>query len=291
MSRNENSGNEIGFAGIARLFDEADYQINYQKDPKEPFNYKLESVLEGSLSVNKVILIGYLEKAPQFRETTNKSQLCTFSLITSSDTIDYRGDAIQKFEWHRVSIVDDQLIRLARELLEQGSRVYVEGQLRTYKDTDRLGITHYSTQIQVEQFKGTFLLIKTDHDAQRLGKVKSRDYSEEQYRFDSEDFRQNNNVSQSEFNEMLNWIRESGRTVSESSLAWALEVRNTLSDSFLSEEDTNGKHFIDYDDPYYERCPRNTIGQNEFELDDQDGDYFTDDFYSDGDDYLYDTEE
>ena len=98
-------------------------------------------------------------------------------------------------------------------------------------------------------------------------------------------------MSQSEFNEMLNWIRESGRTVSESSFAWALEVRNTLSDSFMSEEDTNGKHFIDYDDPYYERCPRNTIGQNEFELDDQDGDYFTNDFYSDGDDYLYDTEE
>jgi len=119
-------------------------------------------------SLNKAQLIGNLGRDPEVRATQNGSSIATLSVATSESWKDKNtGERVERTEWHRVVILNnDGLCKLVERCLARGSKVYVEGQIRTRKWTDREGVERYATEIHVTPYSGaiTFLDSKRDGD-------------------------------------------------------------------------------------------------------------------------------
>lgn len=97
--------------------------------------------------VNKVILIGNLGNDPEVRYTPNGSAVATVSLATSETWRDKQSGELQdRTEWHRV-VFFSRLAEIVGEYLHKGSKIYVEGVLRTRKWQDKNGIDRYTTEI------------------------------------------------------------------------------------------------------------------------------------------------
>lgn len=97
-------------------------------------------------SINKVILVCSLGKAPEVRQTQSGSAICNLSAATSRKYKDAQSNAQEETEWHRISLFG-KMAELAGQYLKKGSMVYIEGRLRTRKYTDKEGIDRYVTEI------------------------------------------------------------------------------------------------------------------------------------------------
>ncbi len=97
--------------------------------------------------VNKVILIGNLGRDPETRYTPHGVAVTTVTIATSDVWKDKQtGEQQERTEWHRV-VFFSRLAEIAAEYLKKGSRVYVEGSLRTNKWQDKTGQDRYTTEI------------------------------------------------------------------------------------------------------------------------------------------------
>lgn len=97
--------------------------------------------------VNKVILVGNLGSDPETRFTNNNSAITSVSIATSRAWKDKNtGQPQEQTEWHRV-VFFNRLAEIAGEYLKKGSKVYVEGSLRTNKWQDKEGVDRYTTEI------------------------------------------------------------------------------------------------------------------------------------------------
>ena len=82
-------------------------------------------------SINKVIIIGTLGRDPEMRYLPNGNAVCSASLATDEGYKDRNtGQQVDKTEWHRVEAFG-RLAEVMGEYLKKGSKVYVEGKLRT----------------------------------------------------------------------------------------------------------------------------------------------------------------
>lgn len=100
--------------------------------------------------VNKVILVGNLGKDPDFKIVgANGTPLATAVLATSETWKDKAtGQPEERTEWHRIVFLN-RLAEIAGEYLKKGSKVYIEGKLRTRKWQDQSGQDRYTTEIVV----------------------------------------------------------------------------------------------------------------------------------------------
>lgn len=97
--------------------------------------------------VNKVILIGNLGVDPDVRYTPNGAAVANISVATSEVWKDKQsGENQERTEWHRV-VFFNRLAEIVGEFLKKGSKVYVEGSLRTRKWQDKNGQDRYTTEI------------------------------------------------------------------------------------------------------------------------------------------------
>ncbi|MBA2654488.1 MAG: single-stranded DNA-binding protein [Gammaproteobacteria bacterium] len=97
--------------------------------------------------VNKVILIGNLGNDPEVRYTPSGSAVANVNLATSETWRDKQSGELQdRTEWHRV-VFFNRLAEIVGEYLRKGSKIYVEGTLRTRKWTDKNGVERYTTEI------------------------------------------------------------------------------------------------------------------------------------------------
>lgn len=111
-------------------------------------------------TVNKVILVGNLGADPEINKTRDGRPVVTLSVATSDTWRDKNtGERKEKTEWHRVVIFTEGLAKIAEQYLKKGMKVYVEGKLRTIKWKDQGGVDRYTTQVNVENFDGTFQMI------------------------------------------------------------------------------------------------------------------------------------
>jgi single-strand DNA-binding protein len=111
-------------------------------------------------SLNKVQLIGHLGRDPEIRSTQDGREIATLSLATSETWKDKNtGERKEKTEWHRVVIFSEGLVRIAKDYLEKGSLIYVEGQLQTRKWTDKDGAEKYSTEVVLQGFGATLTML------------------------------------------------------------------------------------------------------------------------------------
>lgn len=101
-------------------------------------------------SVNKVILIGNLGQDPEVKSFQNGGRIANLRIATSESWKDKQtGERKERTEWHSVVLSGDGLVGVAERYLRKGSKVYIEGQLRTRKWQDQSGNDRYSTEVAV----------------------------------------------------------------------------------------------------------------------------------------------
>lgn len=97
--------------------------------------------------VNKAILIGNLGKDPDTRYMPSGGAVTNVTIATSETWKDKQtGQQNEKTEWHNV-VFFNRLAEIAKEYLRKGSKVYIEGSLRTRKWQDKSGMDRYTTEI------------------------------------------------------------------------------------------------------------------------------------------------
>lgn len=116
-------------------------------------------------SVNKCIILGNLTAAPEVRNLPSGGKVVNMSVATNESWRDKNtGEKKEKAEFHRVVIFSEGLARVAEQYLKKGSKVYLEGQLQTRKWTDQAGVEKYSTEIVLQGFNASMVLL--DHNGQ-----------------------------------------------------------------------------------------------------------------------------
>lgn len=111
-------------------------------------------------SVNKVILIGNLGADPEVRSFQNGGRIANLRIATSEQWKDKNtGERKERTEWHSVVISSEGLTGVAERYLRKGSKVYIEGQLRTRKWQDQSGQDRYSTEVVVGGHGGSLTML------------------------------------------------------------------------------------------------------------------------------------
>jgi single-strand DNA-binding protein len=111
-------------------------------------------------SVNKVILVGNLGADPEVKSFQNGGRIANLRIATSEDWKDRQtGEKKERTEWHQVVLQSDGLVGVAERYLRKGSKVYIEGQLRTRKWQDQSGNDRYTTEVSVGGFDGKLVML------------------------------------------------------------------------------------------------------------------------------------
>jgi len=106
-----------------------------------------------SRGVNKVILIGNLGRDPETRYMPSGGAVTNITVATSETWKDKNtGEQQERTEWHRV-VFFNRLAEIAGEYLRKGSKVYIEGSLRTRKWQDQSGQDRYTTEIVASEMQ------------------------------------------------------------------------------------------------------------------------------------------
>ncbi|WP_210357633.1 single-stranded DNA-binding protein [Sphingomonas beigongshangi] len=111
-------------------------------------------------SVNKVILVGNLGGDPETRSFQNGGSVVNFRIATSEAWKDRNsGERKERTEWHSIVVLNEGLQKVATSYAKKGSKVYVEGQLRTRKWQDQGGVDRYSTEVVLGAFNSALVLL------------------------------------------------------------------------------------------------------------------------------------
>lgn len=104
--------------------------------------------------INRVVLVGNLGADPEIRQTRDGRPVASFRVATSESWRDRTTGEQKKFtEWHRIVVFNDFLVQSVVEpLLHRGTKVYIEGQLRTQKWQDQSGNDRFTTEIVLRGF-------------------------------------------------------------------------------------------------------------------------------------------
>jgi single-strand DNA-binding protein len=111
-------------------------------------------------SVNKVILLGNLGADPEIRHTNDGRPIANLRIATSESWRDKNsGERKEKTEWTSVVIFSEGLCKIAEQYLRKGSKVYLEGRLQTRKRQDKDGNDRYSTEVVLQGFNATLVML------------------------------------------------------------------------------------------------------------------------------------
>jgi single-strand DNA-binding protein len=111
-------------------------------------------------SVNKVILIGNLGADPEVKSFQNGGKIANLRIATSENWKDRAtGERKERTEWHNVVIQSEGLVGVVERYLRKGSKIYIEGQLRTRKWQDRDGNDRYTTEVSVGGMGGVLTML------------------------------------------------------------------------------------------------------------------------------------
>ena len=102
--------------------------------------------------INKVILVGNLGRDPETRYMPSGGAVTNVSIATSKGWKDKdSGEQKERTEWHRI-VFFNKLAEIAGEYLKRGSKVYIEGELRT-RDWEKDGQKHYTTEVVASEMQ------------------------------------------------------------------------------------------------------------------------------------------
>ena len=111
-------------------------------------------------SINKVILVGNIGQEPQVRTMQSGQKVVSFSLATSDRWRDKQtGEQKEQTEWHRVVIFNPSLVDVAERMLQKGTKLYLEGSLRTRKWQNQQGVDTYTTEVVLNPYAGQMVIL------------------------------------------------------------------------------------------------------------------------------------
>jgi len=102
--------------------------------------------------INKVILIGNLGREPEVRNTQGGGSVANLSVATAERVKDKDGNWQDHTEWHRC-VAFGKTAENAQRFLKKGSKVFIEGRIRTNKWKDKDGQDRYTTEILVDNLR------------------------------------------------------------------------------------------------------------------------------------------
>lgn len=103
--------------------------------------------------VNKAILLGTLGRDPETKTFPNGGSITQFSIATTEVWNDKNtNERVENTEWHRIT-ASNKLGEIAQNYLRKGSKVYIEGKIKTRKWTDQNGVEKYTTEIQASSLQ------------------------------------------------------------------------------------------------------------------------------------------
>ena len=115
--------------------------------------------------VNKVILVGNLGADPEVRNLPSGGKVVNLRVATTDTWRDKNtGERRDRTEWHSVVIFNEALGRVAEQYLRKGGKVYLEGSLQTRKWQDQSGADRYSTEVVLQNFNSTLVLLDSRGD-------------------------------------------------------------------------------------------------------------------------------
>lgn len=118
------------------------------------------------MSVNKAILIGHVGKDPDIRKAPSGKPVASFSVATTKRWTDRDSrEKKEHTEWHRVVVFSEGLTKVVADYVKKGSKLYVEGEMRTRKWTDRAGVERFTTEVVLAEFSGSIVLLDRKESA------------------------------------------------------------------------------------------------------------------------------
>lgn len=104
-------------------------------------------------SYQKVIICGNVGRDPEIKYTNNGTAVCSISVATSRTWKDKTsGEKQEETEWHRV-VAYDRLAEIIGEYANKGTKILIDGRLKTRKWEDKDGIERYTTEIVAESMQ------------------------------------------------------------------------------------------------------------------------------------------
>ena len=121
-------------------------------------------------SINKVILVGNIGQEPQVRTMGSGQKVGSFSLATSDRWRDRAtGEQKEQTEWHRVVIFNPNLVEVAERMLQKGTKLYLEGSLRTRKCQNQSGADAYTTEVVFNPYGGQMVILSRAKSMDGMG--------------------------------------------------------------------------------------------------------------------------
>lgn len=125
--------------------------------------------------INKISLLGFLGEDPKKSDFQSGGSVVNLRLATTEHWKTQGGERKSATEWHSVAIYNEVLGKTAMDYLRKGSAVYVEGQLRYRKFTDRNQVERTVAEIVLPAYKGDLKLMDRRQDDAARREASGRD--------------------------------------------------------------------------------------------------------------------
>ena len=127
--------------------------------------------------LNKVILIGNVGQDPEVKVMQSGSKVVNFSLATSESWKDKNGEKKENTEWHRIVVYGDKLPDIIGQYVKKGTKLYIEGAIKSRKYTDASGQERTIVEIVIQNFSGIVKILDSRNTNQEgvASRVSSHD--------------------------------------------------------------------------------------------------------------------
>lgn len=109
--------------------------------------------------LNKCMFIGNVGQDPDIRSMGNGDKVANLSLGVTDKWKDKQGQRQERTEWVRISVFNDNLVKLIETYVKKGSSIYIEGKMQTRKWQDKDGNDKYTTEINIPKYGGQIVLL------------------------------------------------------------------------------------------------------------------------------------
>ena len=122
-------------------------------------------------SINKVILVGNVGNQPEIKTTQSTAEeLATFSVATSERWKDKNsGEQKERTDWHRIAVFAPGLVKVVKNYVNKGSKLYIEGKMQTREYEGNDGVKRYTTEVILTQYSSTLVLLDPKKDGTDFG--------------------------------------------------------------------------------------------------------------------------
>lgn len=111
------------------------------------------------IGINQMTVLGNVGTKPELKYGSNGTAVTNLSIATTDTWLDKQtNEKRESTEWHRVSLFG-KLAEIACQHVDKGSKVYVQGKLKTRSYDDKDGVKRYITEIVISGYSGVFQML------------------------------------------------------------------------------------------------------------------------------------